>query len=350
MFNFSKTEKKQILVTGGGGYIGSHFVLKALQNDYNIVILDNFSTGHKEIVDRLNKLNLSGKIVHIAKGDLKRENDIRKLFKKYNFDAVVHFAAFSQVPESVQNPQKYYFNNVFGTLNLLKIMLEFNVKKIVFSSTASTYGEPLYTPIDEKHIQNPINPYGNTKFFIERIMEDYDRAYGLKSIRLRYFNVIGANEKGITGEWHDPETHLVPNILKSAIFENKIFKLYGSDYDTKDGTCIRDYIDVEDLADAHIKALEYLYKENKSDFFNLGSKNGNTTKEIFDICEKVLNKKIKYDVEKRRDGDCAILVADNQKAKEILGWSPEKTLEQSVKSAYEWHKLKQEEKCKTQSR
>ena len=340
--------KKCILVTGGAGYIGSHFVLRALKEGYNVIILDNLSTGHYETVFKLMSLSLSGKIIHASKGDLQKENDIRMLFKKNKIDAVVHFAAFSQVAESVQDPQKYYFNNIFGTLNLLKVMLEFNVKKIVFSSTAATYGEPIYTPIDEKHIQNPINPYGNTKFFIEKIMDDYDRAYGLKSIRLRYFNVIGANEDGIIGEWHEPESHLVPNILNSAIADSKTFKLYGNDYPTKDGTCVRDYINVEDLADAHIKALEYLDKENKSDFFNLGSKFGSTTKEVFDVCESVIGEKIKYDIEERRSGDCAVLVADNQKAKELLGWTPEKTLEQSIKAAYLWHKkqlINTQEEC-----
>ena len=253
-----------------------------------------------------------------------------------DLEAVVHFAAYSQVAESVKNPQKYYYNNVYGTLNLLNAMLEFGVKKIVFSSTAATYGEPVYTPIDEKHPQNPINPYGMSKLMIERIMDDYDKAYGLKSVRLRYFNVAGADSEANIGEWHEPETHLIPNVLKAD--KERTFKMFGTDYDTADGTCVRDYINVEDLAAAHIKALEYLNNGGETNYFNLGTKDGNSVKEVFAVCEDVKGVSIPLEVCPRREGDPATLVADNSKAKEVLDWIPEKDLKYSIKTAYEWEK------------
>ena len=253
-----------------------------------------------------------------------------------DISSVVHFAAYSQVGESMKNPQKYYYNNVYGTLNLLNAMLEFGVKQIVFSSTAATYGEPVYTPIDENHPQNPINPYGNSKLMIEKIMDDYDRAYELKSVRLRYFNVAGADSSSRIGEWHEPETHLIPNVLKAN--KDKTFKMFGDDYDTIDGTCVRDYINVEDLADAHILALEYLKNGGKTNFFNLGTKTGNSVKEVFKVCEEVKGTSIPLEVCPRREGDPATLVADNTKAKESLNWTPKKDLKYSVKTANEWEK------------
>ena len=218
-------------------------------------------------------------------------------------------------------------------------MLEFGVKKIVFSSTAATYGEPVYTPIDEKHPQQPINPYGNSKLMVEKIMDDYDKAYGLKSVRLRYFNVAGADSKARIGEWHEPETHLIPNVLKAK--EDKVFKMFGTDYDTKDGTCVRDYINVEDLAQAHIKALDYLNKGGETNFFNLGTTEGNSVKEVFTACEEVKGASIPLEICPRRGGDPAILVADNKKAKEVLGWVPQHDLTDCIKSAYEWEKVGQ---------
>lgn len=326
-----------ILVTGGAGYIGSHCVLALLKEDFTVHIFDNFSTGHKETVETLKKY---GTLTY-SEGDLQNKTDIKKVFENNKIDAVVHFAAFSQVGESVKNPQKYYQNNVCGTLNLLEAMLENDVKKIVFSSTAATYGEPVYTPIDENHPQLPINPYGQTKLMIERIMDDYDKAYGLKSVRLRYFNVAGADSDGRVGEWHTPETHLVPNILKSSFGDGKTFEMYGDDYDTKDGTCVRDYINVEDLAQAHILALKYLNNGGETNFFNLGTQEGTTVKEVFDVCEQVIGKSIPVKKMPRREGDPAILVADNTKAKNELGWEPKNSFEHSVKTAYEWEiKLK----------
>lgn len=321
-----------ILVTGGAGYIGSHCVMALLENNNDVVIFDNLSTGHIETVQTLQKYGN----VEFQQGDLTNFNDINSVFKNFNIEKVVHFAAFSQVGESVVNPQKYYINNVCGTINLLRAMIENNVKKIVFSSTAATYGEPVYIPIDEKHPQNPINPYGQSKLMIEKIMDDYNKAYGLKSVRLRYFNVAGADLKSRIGEWHDPETHLIPNILKSTFNNGKTFQMFGDDYDTKDGTCVRDYINVEDLAQAHLLALKYLDEGGETNFFNLGTNDGNTVKEVFAACEKVTQKDIPVEMKPRRAGDPASLVADNNKAKENLNWNPKHTLEESIQSAYTW--------------
>ena len=243
-----------ILVTGGAGYIGSHCVLKLLEKQTKVVVVDNLSTGHLETVETLKKYG----DLTFYECDLLDKEALKKVFEQNKIDAVIHFAAFSQVGESVTNPQKYYINNVGGTLNLLSLMLEHKVKNIVFSSTAATYGEPEYIPIDEKHQQVPINPYGQSKLIIEKILDDYDKAYGLKSVRLRYFNVAGADSQARVGEWHEPETHLIPNILKSTFSDGKVFEMYGNDYKTKDGTCVRDYINIEDLIDAHLLDLEYL--------------------------------------------------------------------------------------------
>ncbi len=321
-----------ILVTGAAGYIGSHCVLALLEKGCEVLAFDNLSLGHIETIEILKKY---GNLTFI-KGDLLNKQDIDDVFKKYSIDSVFHFAAFSQVAESVKEPKKYYRNNVVGTLNLLDSMIENDVKKIVFSSTAATYGEVKYVPIDEKHPQEPINPYGKTKLMIENIMDDYDCAYGLKSVRLRYFNVAGADTKVRIGEWHDNETHLIPNILKSTFDNKKTFEMYGCDYDTKDGTCQRDYINIEDLINAHILALEYLNKNLKTNCFNLGTKSGNTVKEVFSLCEKVTNKSIDVKKMPRRQGDPMVLIADNKKARDILGWEPKKTLTDSIESAYKW--------------
>ena len=321
-----------ILVTGGAGYIGSHCVLALLEKGLNVTIFDNLSTGHIETINELKKYGN----LNFYQGDLLNKNDLHRIFTENQIEAVIHFAAFSQVGESVENPKKYYENNVVGTINLLDEMLKNQVKRIVFSSTAATYGEPQYIPIDENHPQNPINPYGQTKLMIEKIMDDYDKAYDLKSVRLRYFNVAGADTKGRIGEWHDIETHLIPNILKSTFNDAKKFNLFGDDYDTKDGTCVRDYINVEDLVEAHLLALDYLNQTNKTDVFNLGTNSGNTVKEVFETCEKVIGKRIAINIMKKREGDPASLIADNKKALNLLNWQPKKTLEYSVKSAYKW--------------
>ena len=327
-----------ILVTGGAGYIGSHCVAALLEKGYEVVIFDNLSTGHIEIVENLKNIGE----LKFYQGDLNHPDEINRVFEENKIDAVVHFAAFSQVCESVKNPAKYYYNNVCGTIGLLNIMIKHNVMKIVFSSTAATYGNPQYVPIDEVHPQNPINPYGQTKLMIEKIMDDYDKAYGLKSVRLRYFNVAGADSQKRIGEWHEPETHLIPNILKSTFSGGKTFEMYGQDYDTKDGTCVRDYINVDDLINAHLLALDYLNKGGETNYFNLGTKDGNSVKEVFDLCEKITDKNISLKSMPRREGDPPTLIADNSKAKEILGWIPVKSLEQSISSAYEWEKVLQQ--------
>jgi len=327
-----------ILITGGAGYIGSHCALELLKKEYKIVIFDNLSTGNIKIINELKKHY----DFEFVQGDLLNKQALNQLFSTYKFESVMHFAAFSQVGESVTDPQKYYINNVLGSLNLLNKMIENNTNKIIFSSTASIYGEPIYTPIDESHPQTPVNPYGKTKLIIENIMDDYDKAYGIKSVRLRYFNVIGASSTAHIGEIHNPETHLVPNILKSTLTTNQQFKLFGQDYDTKDGTCIRDYINIEDLANAHVLALNYLENHNTSNVFNLGTKEGYTVKEVFSMCENVVQKPISIQYEPRREGDPAKLVADNTKANEILKWNPQKSLEDSIKSAYDWEKYLKE--------
>ena len=334
---------KKLLVTGGAGYIGSHTVLSLIEAGYEVVIFDNLELGHIETVNTLKNIKGSGNVADFIKGDLKNIEDIEQIFKKHNdISAVVHFAAYSQVAESVKDPQKYYYNNVFGTMNLLKVMLQEGINKIVFSSTAATYGEPEYIPIDENHPQRPINTYGKTKLMIENIMDDYDKAYGLKSVRLRYFNVAGADSLSRIGEWHNPETHLIPNILKSTFSTDKRFKLFGTDYDTKDGTCVRDYINVEDLAVAHVIAVKYLLEGGCTNFFNLGTNEGNTVREIFSSCERITGKNIPIDIEDRREGDPAVLVADNNKAKNVLNWFPCSDINKSIEDAYKWEQILKE--------
>ena len=330
------------MVTGGDGYIGSHCVLALLDSGYDVLTFDNHSTGHAQISDIISKTETGGRFLGTFPGDLLNIDDIGRAFEKNDIGAVIHFAAFSQVAESMEKPDIYYRNNFCGTMNLLDAMKDRGIDKIVFSSTAATYGEPQYVPIDENHPQKPINPYGRTKLAIEGMMDDYGRAYGIRSVRLRYFNVAGADSECRIGEWHSPETHLIPNILKSTFGNGREFKLYGDDYDTRDGTCVRDYVNVEDLADAHILALEYLLKGGKTDFFNLGTSEGSTVKEVFAECERVTGRKIPLRVMGRRLGDPAQLVADNRKAKEVLHWNPHRTLSDSIRTAWAWEKKRKE--------
>jgi UDP-glucose 4-epimerase len=325
-----------ILVTGGAGYIGSHTALTLIDQGFDVVIFDNLGNGHKQIVETLK--NIKKNAINFVCGDLRNLNDVDNAFKKYEIDAVMHFAAYIEAGESVVNPCKYYNNNLVGFLNLADKMVENRVDKIVFSSSAAVYGEQNYAPIDERHQQNPINPYGHSKLITEQILSRYDIAYSLKSVSLRYFNVIGADSGIRIGEWHEPETHLIPNILASAENPEKVFQLYGDDYDTKDGTCIRDFVNVEDLAEAHASALRYLINGGNSDCFNLGTATGYTVKEVLATCEKITGKKINMRVNKRRAGDPEILVSDNKKAKNILEWTPNRSLEDSIKTAYEWYK------------
>ncbi len=316
-----------ILITGGAGYIGSHCAFDFSKSSHDYVVLDNLCYGHQEAVFTKN----------FCKTDLSNIDEIRQVFKKYPIKAVIHFAAFAYVGESVENPQKYYYNNVVNTLNLLNVMLENNVKKIVFSSTCATYGNPKYTPIDEKHPQNPINPYGATKLMIERILKDYDYAYDLKYIALRYFNASGAEEEASIGESHSPETHLIPLVLQTALGKRNCIKVFGNNYETPDGTCIRDYIHVNDLALAHRLAVDNLLNGTDSDIYNLGIGNGYSVKEIIEVSEKVTGKSINKEFVERREGDPPILLADNKKAKHELGWNPKFTeIEDIIQTAWNW--------------
>lgn len=323
-----------ILITGGAGYIGSHTALNFLKSNFEVVIFDSLENGHIEFINTLKQFGN----LHFIKGDLKNFSEIKSLFKKYNIDTVIHFAGYIEVEESVLNPSKYYINNVEGTKNLLDAMVQFDVKKLVFSSTCAVYGVPQYLPIDENHPLNPINPYGETKLQIEKMLKDYDKLYSIKSIILRYFNASGADSNALLGEWHKKESHLIPNILQAILNENKTFKIFGYDYDTPDGTCIRDFVNVEDMAYAHKKAYEYLQKTSKSDTFNIGTARGYSVKEVFNAVEKITGKKLTYKLCERRKGDSAKLTANTLKAEKILNWKAEKTLEQSIKSAFEWQK------------
>lgn len=317
---------QRVLVVGGAGYIGSHTVKHLLDNNYQVVVADNLVYGHREAVDKRAGFVLL---------DLFDSQALVKLFAQYQIDAVIHFAAFVSVPESVQDPQKYYFNNVVGTLNLLKAMLGAGVKDIVFSSTCATYGDPQYTPMDEVHPQSPINAYGRTKLMIEQIFGDYARAYGLRYIALRYFNAAGCASDGSIGESHQPESHLIPLVLQTIKGEQPVLKVFGTDYDTPDGTCIRDYIHVEDLALAHRLALEKLPQYNG--YINLGTGRGTSVKEIIRAAEEVSGKKCPVECVGRRAGDPAVLCADNKRAKEILGWEPAYTdIKKIIQTAWNW--------------
>lgn len=315
-----------ILVFGGAGYIGSHTVKHLLDNGYSCVVADNLIYGHREAVDP------RAEFVH---ADLADKYSLQQLFDTHKIEAVIHFAAFTYVGESVTDPQKYYINNVVGTTNLLNAMLQHGVKKIVFSSTCATYGEPQYIPMDEKHPQSPINPYGRTKLMIEQIFADYGRAHGLKHIALRYFNAAGCAQDGSIGESHNPETHLIPLVLKAIKGERANIKIFGTDYDTPDGTCLRDYIHIEDLALAHRLALEKL--DDYSGCINLGTGIPTSVKEIISAAENVSGLKCPVEIAPRRAGDPAKLYADNRKAKEILGWQPRYTqIEDIISTAWNW--------------
>ena len=317
-----------ILIVGGAGYIGSHVNKELNKRGYETVIFDNLSYGHEDFV----------KWGNFEQVDLEDIERLRELFCKYPVDAVMHFAAFTYVGESVEDPQKYYMNNLKNTLNLLQVMLEFDVKYFVFSSTCATYGNPLKIPITEDHPQNPINPYGRAKLMVENVLEDYSHAYGLKYVALRYFNAAGADVDGEIGELHDPETHLIPLILDAASGKREDIKIFGTDYNTPDGTCIRDYVHVTDLADAHIKALEYLKNGGKSDFFNLGNGNGFSVREVIETARKITGKNIKAVEDVRRPGDPPVLVGSSKKAREILKWEPKyDELSRIVETAWKWH-------------
>lgn len=317
---------KNILVIGGAGYIGSHMVRMLAKQGYNPVVFDNLSKGHREAVANY----------PFELGDLGDKARLTEVFKKYGIEAVMHFAAFAEVGESVKEPSKYYHNNVAKVLDLLDALVENDIKYFVFSSTAATFGEPIRPKIDESHQQNPINPYGNTKLMVEKILADFDTAYGLKATALRYFNASGADDSGEIGESHNPETHLIPIVLQAAAGKRPSIKMFGTDYPTPDGTCVRDYVHVNDLARAHILALEKMFKDNVSERFNLGSGNGFSVAEIVKEAKRITG--IDFTVEKapRRDGDPAVLVADSAKAERILGWKPQYNLTRIIETAWNW--------------
>ncbi|MBX9667597.1 MAG: UDP-glucose 4-epimerase GalE [Candidatus Obscuribacterales bacterium] len=319
-----------ILVTGAAGYIGCHFVRRLLSRrpDVEIIAVDNLSLGHRESLPPDDRLRFFGKDV----GDF---DFMSTLLKNNNVDAVVHFAAFAYVGESQENPFKYFDNNVVATLNLFKAMQEASVDKLVFSSSCATYGNPDYCPIDENHPQRPVSVYGMTKFIIEKAIQALADAKDWSFVSLRYFNAAGCDESSDIGESHDPETHLIPLTLQTAIGQRDQLNVWGNDYDTADGTCVRDYVHVNDLADAHILALDKL-KEKAKLSLNLGSSVGASVKEVIRVCEEVTGRKINVNYCARRPGDAVALYANNDKATEMLGWKPEYSLEKIVETAWLW--------------
>lgn len=316
----------KILVTGNAGYIGSHTVKELMKSGYETIGIDNLVRGHR----------------WAAKGnfevcDLQDREKLRKIFQTHSIDAVIHFAGFAYIPESFEKPLLYYKNNVGGSLNLLETMIDHGVENIIFSSSCAVYGIPEKIPISESHPRNPISPYGWSKLMIERILEDFQASYGLKYVSLRYFNAAGADPEGELGEVHDPETHLIPNVLNAALKGNKV-NIFGTDYPTPDGTCIRDYIHVSDLASAHVLSLKYLLDGGKSDVFNLGNSKGYSVKEVINTAEKITGRNIKIQKTSRRIGDPPVLIASNNKAREKLGWKPTyHELETLIDTAWKWH-------------
>lgn len=318
-----------ILIVGGAGYIGSHTVKYFLDNDEDVVVVDNLQTGHRQAVLTQNFYEF----------DIRDKEKLNTVFKENQIEAVIHFAANSLVGESMQKPDVYYHNNVYGMMCLLDVMKQNNVKNIVFSSTAATYGEPESIPILESDGNKPTNTYGETKLAMEKMMKWYDQAYDMKFVSLRYFNAAGAIESGEIGEAHKVETHLIPLILQVPLQQREYISIFGDDYSTHDGTCIRDYIHVMDLASAHYLALKYLRAGNNSDIFNLGNGNGYSVTEVVNVARNITNHDIPSKIESRRAGDPAKLIASSKKAKDVLGWKPKyDSLEKIVGDAWAWHK------------
>ncbi|MDH5711277.1 MAG: UDP-glucose 4-epimerase GalE [Gammaproteobacteria bacterium] len=317
----------KILVVGGAGYIGSHMVKQLVLSNHDVIALDNLSCGYEDAV----------KYGELVIGDLGNKETLDQLFNAHQFDAVMHFAAFIEVGESVLNPAKYYQNNVANTQVLLDAMIKHDVRNFIFSSTAAIFGEPEYTPIDEKHSKQPINPYGRTKLMVEQILEDYDNAYGLKSTCLRYFNAAGADPDGELGERHNPESHLVPLILQAASGRREDIKIFGQDYPTNDGTCVRDYVHINDLCEAHSLALTRMQATGQSARYNLGNGRGFSVKQVIDTSKQVTGIDFKVVTTERRAGDPAVLVADSALAKKELGWQPKfDQLETIIETAWQW--------------
>lgn len=320
-----------VLVVGGAGYIGSHMVRALLKEGHRPIVFDNLSRGHKEFIP---------KGVVFIKGDLRKPADIAGVFKKFRIDTVMHFAAYAVVPESVADPIKYYENNVSACVNLIGAMVKSGTRRFIFSSTCAIFGQPDRLPISEEEKKNPESPYGRSKLMVEMMLEDTAAAHDFSYICLRYFNAAGASTDGKIGEWRETETHLVPNVLKVAKGEREELVIFGDDYPTPDGTCIRDYIHVEDLCEAHLLALKALRKGMKRNVFNLGTGRGHSVKEVVATAEKITGKKVKTRIVKRREGDPPNLVAGSQKAHRVLGWKARKTLEQIIETAWQWEKSK----------
>ena len=325
------SNKQTILVTGGAGYIGSHASLALKKAGYEVVVLDNLSYGHREIIEEIVK-------VELVIGDTSDRSLLDKLFSTREIAAVMHFAAYIAVGESVQKPGEYYRNNVASTLNLLEAMLAHGVNKFVFSSTCAVYGMPQEIPMTENHPHNPLSPYAASKDMVERILQDFDRAFGLRSVAFRYFNASGADESGALGEDHSPETHLIPLALLTALKQRKTLYIFGTDYDTPDGTAVRDYIHVSDLADAHVLGLNYLLADGASEVFNLGNGNGFSVREVIETARKVTGLEIPAIESDRRPGDAPILVGSSDKVRQMLGWNPQYTdLSKIISDAWQWH-------------
>jgi UDP-glucose 4-epimerase len=317
----------RILVVGGAGYVGSHMVKMLGQKGCQVTTLDNLSNGHRDAV-------IHGEFVQADLTDVKA---IESIFSGCKFDAVMHFASFIEVGASVRDPAAFYRNNVANTLNLLEVMRAHSVGQFIFSSTAAIFGEPEYCPIDENHPKNPINPYGRSKLMVEQLLEDFDRAYGFKSVCLRYFNAAGADPEGLLGERHDPETHLIPLVLQAASGKRREITVFGRDYDTPDGTCVRDYIHVTDLCEAHWLALQSLMNGEGSQFYNLGNGAGFTVQQVIDTARAVTGQKISVVTGDRRTGDPVRLVADSRLAREKLGWVPQyPDLQSIISHAWQW--------------
>ncbi len=320
-----------ILVTGGAGYIGSQVVKLLRQEGYEVIILDNLVYGHQDLVEKVLQVKL---II----GDLGDRLLLEEIFHTHPIEAVIHFAAYAYVGESMEHPAKYYRNNVAATLNLLEAMTAAAVDKLVFSSTCATYGMPQIVPIPENHPQNPINPYGRSKLMVERLLADFESAYNLNYVCFRYFNAAGADPQAQLGEDHDPEPHLIPLVLFTALGKRDSITIFGTDYPTPDGTCIRDYIHVVDLAQAHLLGLEYLLQGNPSQIFNLGNGNGFSVQEVIETAQRVTGKEIKVTLGDRRPGDPPTLVGSSERARKILGWQPQyPDLETIITHAWRWH-------------
>jgi UDP-glucose 4-epimerase len=316
-----------VLVVGGAGYIGSHTCLDLANKGFRPVVYDNFSNGHREFV----------KWGPAEEGDIRDRARLDEVLAKHKPAAILHFAALIEVGESVKDPVAFYDNNVIGTLTLMSAAQAAGINAFVFSSTCATYGLPQTLPLDENHRQVPINPYGRTKYIVEQALADYDQYKGFRSVILRYFNAAGADFDGRIGEWHTPETHAIPLAIEAVLGRRPGFKVFGTDYDTRDGTCVRDYIHVLDLADAHVRAVEYLLNGGSSVALNLGTGTGTTVKELLSAIEDATERPFPVEYAGRREGDSTTLVANNDKARSVLGWVPQYDLSRIIESAWKWH-------------